>query len=256
MHRSWIKSFWILIWGVGASNFKNKSIFCFQVNHHSFKVKHLEVVRYVSSKKKVLQFNYTHHHHHPHHRFVLTLQRRKTNANLRWNRTELKVRVKSKQWPLAAGLDTFARHSPTTFPGLDTFARHSPALSPDSIHSPDIRQPFSPDSIHLTLDTFDTFARIRQIWGEWPLLSFFLNFRRSGISFFILALSIFFNKRWVKTSVQYQNIYKRMAIQISKDQPLGVAHTDRNHFVEKQHTKDLNIKKQLVWFLLIWPLIT
>jgi len=46
------------------------------------------------------------------------------------------------------GLDTFARHSPTTFPGLDTFARHSPALSPDSIHSPDIRQPFSPDSIH------------------------------------------------------------------------------------------------------------
>ncbi len=29
-----------------------------------------------------------------------------------------------------AGLDTFARHSPTTFPGLDTFDRHSPTTFP------------------------------------------------------------------------------------------------------------------------------
>ena len=29
-----------------------------------------------------------------------------------------------------AGLDTFARHSPTTFPGLDTFACHSPTTFP------------------------------------------------------------------------------------------------------------------------------
>ena len=28
------------------------------------------------------------------------------------------------------GLDTFARHLPTTFPGLDTFARHSPTTFP------------------------------------------------------------------------------------------------------------------------------
>ncbi len=27
-----------------------------------------------------------------------------------------------------AGLDTFARHSPTIFPGLNTFARHSPTI--------------------------------------------------------------------------------------------------------------------------------
>jgi len=32
--------------------------------------------------------------------------------------------------PVLVGLDTFARHSPTTFPGLDTFDRHSPTLFP------------------------------------------------------------------------------------------------------------------------------
>jgi hypothetical protein len=31
---------------------------------------------------------------------------------------------------ILAGLDTFARHSPTTFPGLDTFDRHSPTTFP------------------------------------------------------------------------------------------------------------------------------
>ena len=42
--------------------------------------------------------------------------------------------------PVLVGLDTFARHSPTTFPGLDTFARHSPTTFPG----------------------LDTFAHIRQ----------------------------------------------------------------------------------------------
>ena len=88
------------------------------------------------------------------------------------------------------GLDTFARHSPTTFPGLDTFARHSPTLSPDSIHSPDICQPFSPDSIHSLTVTFadirQNVTRIRhirtsnspfwQIWREWPLLTNYTQF--------------------------------------------------------------------------------
>ena len=38
----------------------------------------------------------------------------------------------SPKWPfpLLAGLDTFARHSPTTFPGLDTFDRHLPTTFP------------------------------------------------------------------------------------------------------------------------------
>jgi hypothetical protein len=47
------------------------------------------------------------------------------------------------------GLDTFVRHSPTTFPGLDTFARHSPTTFPGLDTFADIRQPLSPDSIHL-----------------------------------------------------------------------------------------------------------
>jgi hypothetical protein len=36
-----------------------------------------------------------------------------------------RIRVLAKMAILAslAGLDTFARHSPTTFPGLDTFAK-------------------------------------------------------------------------------------------------------------------------------------
>jgi hypothetical protein len=31
---------------------------------------------------------------------------------------------------ILAGLDTFARHLPTTFPGLDTFDQHSPTTFP------------------------------------------------------------------------------------------------------------------------------
>ena len=31
---------------------------------------------------------------------------------------------------ILAGLDTFARHLPTTFPGLDTFDQHSPTTVP------------------------------------------------------------------------------------------------------------------------------
>ena len=43
-----------------------------------------------------------------------------------------RIRVLAKMAILAslAGLDTFARHSPTLLPGLDTFARHSPTLFP------------------------------------------------------------------------------------------------------------------------------
>ncbi len=51
-----------------------------------------------------------------------------------------RIRVLAKMAAISAilaGLDTFARHSPTTFPGLDTFDRHSPTPFPG-------------------LDTFDT----------------------------------------------------------------------------------------------------
>ncbi len=40
-----------------------------------------------------------------------------------------RIRVLAKM-AILAGLDTFARHSPTTFPGLDTFDQHSPTTFP------------------------------------------------------------------------------------------------------------------------------
>ena len=72
-----------------------------------------------------------------------------------------------------AGLDTFARHSPTIFPGLDTFARHLPTISPDSIHSLTFH-------IRHLWEKCDSPRHIRasnspfwRIWGEWPLLKFY-----------------------------------------------------------------------------------
>ena len=46
-----------------------------------------------------------------------------------------RIRVLAENLPVAisailAGLDTFARHLPTTFPRLDPFDRHSPTTFP------------------------------------------------------------------------------------------------------------------------------
>jgi hypothetical protein len=51
--------------------------------------------------------------------------------------------------PVLVGLDTFARHSPTTFPGLDTFARHSPKAI-----------------FEKNVTRLDTFARVIRHFGE------------------------------------------------------------------------------------------
>ena len=51
--------------------------------------------------------------------------------------------------PVLVGLDTFARHSPTTFPGLDTFARHSPKAI-----------------FEKNVTCLDTFARVIRHFGE------------------------------------------------------------------------------------------
>jgi hypothetical protein len=42
----------------------------------------------------------------------------------------IRVLAKMAISAILAGLDTFARHSPTTYPGLDTFDRHSPTTFP------------------------------------------------------------------------------------------------------------------------------
>jgi hypothetical protein len=42
----------------------------------------------------------------------------------------IRVLAKMPIFAILAGLDTFARHLPTTFPGLDTFDRHSPTTFP------------------------------------------------------------------------------------------------------------------------------
>ncbi len=86
---------------------------------------------------------------------------------------------------------------------------HSPnirqPLSPDSIHSPDIRQPLSPDSIHsLTFpkghfwEKCDSPRHIRtsnssfwRIWGEWPLLTYYIKILIAFLLIIFLNFAIF-----------------------------------------------------------------